>query len=220
MIYKSKPLSPKLFPVLAWVAGLFFKSRCKKLNIDPIDLKPGHSYILMCNHFSFWDGFWAFYICNKVFMNKGMKKLYIMSLKKQMDKNKWLRYIGSFSIDPGKRSINETFDYAAEILSEPGNLLLFYPQGKLESLYTRYIKFDEGLYEIVPRIKGDCQLIWNTTTLEFFESIRPTLSCQMLDCGTNHDFDFESLKKNVNEFHVKAITRDMRYTEEPITYKF
>ena len=220
MIYKSKPLSPKLFPVLAWLAGLFFKSRCKKLNIDPIDLKPGHSYILMCNHFSFWDGFWAFYICNKVFMDKGMKKLYIMSLKKQMDKNKWLRHIGSFSIDPGKRSINETFDYAAEILSEPGNLLLFYPQGKLESMYTRYIKFDEGLYEIVPRIKGDCQLIWSSTTLEFFESVRPTLSSQMLDCGTNHDFNFDALKKMVNEFHVKALTRDMRYTEEPITYKF
>ena len=97
-------------------------------------------------------------------MNKGMKKLYIMSLKKQMDKNKWLRYIGSFSIDPGKRSIQESFDYIAEVLSEPGNLLLFYPQGKLESLYTMFIKFDEGIYEIVPRIKGDCQLIWNSTT--------------------------------------------------------
>ena len=153
-------------------------------------------------------------------MNKGMKKLYIMSLKKQMEKNKWLRYIGSFSIDPGKRSIGKSFDYAAEILSEPGNLLLFYPQGKLESLYTRFIKFDEGLYEIVPRIKGDCQLIWSSTTIEFFESVRPTIDSQMLDCGTNHDFDFESLKKKVNEFHLKTIQRNFRYTDEPITYDF
>jgi len=220
MIIKSKPLSPFLFSIAGWFISLFLRSRCRKLNINPVDLKPGHSYILMCNHFSFWDGFWAFYICNKVFMNKGMKKLYIMSLKKQMEKNKWLRYIGSFSIDPGKRSIGKSFDYAAEILSEPGNLLLFYPQGKLESLYTRFIKFDEGLYEIVPRIKGDCQLIWSSTTIEFFESVRPTIDSQMLDCGTNHDFDFESLKKKVNEFHLKAIQRNFRYTDEPITYDF
>jgi hypothetical protein len=220
MIYKSKPISPFWFPIAAGIIGLFLKSRCKKLNINPVDLKPGHSYILMCNHFSFWDGFWAFYICNKVFMNKGMKKLYIMSLKKQMDKNKWLRYIGSFSIDPGKRSINESFDYIAEVLSEPGNLLLFYPQGKLESMHIRYIKFDEGLHEIVTRINGNCQLIWNSTNMEFFESVRPTVESTMLDCGTNHDFDFEALKTTVNEFHVKSIVRNFRFTEEPITYKF
>ncbi len=153
-------------------------------------------------------------------MNKGMKKLYIMSLKKQMDKNKWLRNIGSFSIDPGKKSINESFDYIAEVLAEPGNLLLFYPQGKLESMYTRYIKFDDGLYQIVTRINGNCQLIWNSTTMEFFESVRPTIEANMLDCGTNNDFDFESLTKKVNEFHVKSIESRFRYTKEPITYHF
>ena len=42
----------------------------------------------------------------------------------------------------------------------------------------------------------------------------------MLDCGTNHDFDFEALKKKANEFHLKAIQRNIRYTEEPITYNF
>lgn len=220
MIYKSKPLSPFLFRVFAWIISLFLKTRCRKLNIHPVGLKPGHSYILMCNHFSFWDGFWAYYICNKYFLNKGMKKLYIMSLKKQMDKNKWLRYIGSFSIDPGKRSIQESFDYAADILSEPGNLLLFYPQGKLESMYIRHIKFDEGLYEIVTRIKGDCQLIWNSTTLEFFESVRPTIDGSMLDCGTNHNFDFTALKKKVDEFHISAIKRNIRYTQEDTTYDF
>lgn len=149
-----------------------------------------------------------------------MKRLYIMSLKKQMEKNKWLRHIGSFSVDPGKRSIQESFDYAAEILSEPGNLLLFYPQGKLESCYIRYIKFDEGLYEIVPKIKGDCQLIWASTTIEYFEALSPTVHASMLDCGTNHDFDFEALKKKVNEYHIKSIQRSIRYTDEPITYDF
>jgi len=147
-----------------------------------------------------------------------MNKLFIMSVKKQMEKNKWLQYIGSFSIDPGKRSIKESFEYAAEVLSEPGNLLLFYPQGNLESCYIRYIKFDEGLYEIVPQIKGDCQLIWSTTMVEYFESLNPTITTTMLDCGTNQDFDFDELKLKVNKFHIKTIEDNIRFTDEPIKY--
>lgn len=218
MIIKAKPLPHFFFRILGLIAAAVFRTRCKRLEINAVKLKPGHSYILMCNHFSFWDGFWAFYVCNRVFLKKGMNKLYIMSVKKQMEKNKWLRYMGSFSIEPGKRSIKESFDYAAEVLSEPGNLLLFYPQGNLETCYIRYIKFDEGLYEIVPQIKGDCQLIWSTTMIEYFESLNPTITTTMLDCGTNHDFDFDGLKLKVNKFHIKTIEDNIRFTDEPIKY--
>ena len=220
MIIKSKPLPPFLFKIGTYLIGLVFKQRCKNLVIDPVELKPNHSYILMCNHISFWDGFWAGYMCSKVFFKKGgMRRLYIMSVKKQMEKNKFLRYFGSFSIEPGRRSITESFDYIAEVLSQPGNLLLFYPQGNLESAFIRYIKFDEGLYEIVTRIKGDCQLIWSSNLFEFYESFRPTIYASMMDCGTNHDFDFEALKKNVNEFHLNSIRKLVRYTEEPVATK-
>jgi 1-acyl-sn-glycerol-3-phosphate acyltransferase len=220
MIIKSKPLSPFFIKLFGPVIELVFKRRSNKLIVNTVALKPNHSYILMCNHFSFWDGFWAFYMFYKYF-NKpaGVKRMYAMSVKQQMLKNKWLRYTGSFSVEPGKRSIRESFDYAAEILAEPGNMLLFYPQGKLESMHIRNIKFDEGLYEIVTRIKGDCQLIWCSNIVEYFESLRPTMHATMLDCGTNHDFDFDALKKKVNEHHIKCIESNIRYTDEGIEYK-
>lgn len=219
MIIKAKPLSPFFIKLFGSITSLVFKRRTNKMVFNMVDLKPDHSYIFMCNHFSFWDGFWAFYICSQKFhKTHGMKRMYAMSVKKQMQKNKWLQYTGSFSVDPGKRSIQESFDYAAEILSEPGNLLLFYPQGQLESMQIRHIKFDEGLYEIVPKIKGDCQLIWCSNTVEYFESLRPTIYANMLDCGTNHNFDFEALKLKVNLHHIKSIERNIRYTDEPIKY--
>jgi len=220
MIIKARPMSPFWFKLSAFIIGVVMKSKCKKLVINPVELKPDHSYILMCNHYSFWDGFFAVYMCRKAFFKKGgMQKLYIMSVKKQMEKNKFLQYIGSFSIDPGKRSITESFDYAAEILAEPGNLLLFFPQGNLESAFIRYIKFSEGLYEIVTRIKGNCQLIWSSNLFEFYESFKPTISAHMMDCGTNHDFDFDALKQKVNEFHLDSIRKNVRYTEEPVATK-
>lgn len=215
MIIKGKPLSTFLFRLLAWPVGLFLKGRFRKLEIHGVEIKPGHSYLLMANHFSFLDGCWAYYLCRKLFYAKDkMQHMHVMVLKKQMQRNKWLKYIGAFSVDPGKRSISESFEHAAELLSKPGNLLLFYPQGKLESNYIRTIQFEEGLYEIISRVKGSCQLVWCSSFTEYFESTLPSLSMNLLDLGTNAGFDFGRVKQEVNDFHRMAMAKNFRFTVE------
>ena len=184
--------------------------------INEAEIKPGHSYILMCNHFSFWDGFWAIYLClNGIHKRNKLKGFYIMSLKKQMERHWWLKYIGAFSIVPGSRSVDESLSYAAGILSQPGNLLLFYPQGNLESAMVRHIEFKDGIATIVPQIKGDCQLLWCSVLTEYFESTKPSVYFNMLNCGTNHLFNFDALKQQVNEHHLQAIKSNIRFTIEP-----
>jgi len=217
MIIKSKPLSPFLFRFLGAVNTFGMKRFVRKTEIKPVEIKPGHSYILMCNHFSFSDGFYAFFLCNKVLWGKDkMRRMYIMSLKKQMEKVWWLRYVGSFSIEPRKRSMKESFEYAAEVLSEPGNLLLYYPQGNLESNHISHIHFEHGLSQIVPMIKGKCQLIWCSNIIEFFEGIKPVVQFNMLDCGTNDDFDLDAVQKKVNEHHLACLNQNVRFTNQPI----
>ena len=215
MIIKSKPLPLFLLKIAGYLCEKVLKSRLNKLVINPIEIKPGHSYILLCNHFGFGDGFLGFYLAWKVILKQGhMKRLYIMSLKKQMQKNRWLRYCGSFSVEPGKKSIRESFAYAAEQLAEPGNLLLFFPQGNLESCHIRSIKFQEGIAEIIPLIKGNCQIIWTSNIIEYFEGISPSVYFNMLDCGTNHNFDFDALKQQVNQHHLQSIKQNIRFTDE------
>ena len=214
MIIKSKPLPLPVLRFFAWFIYLILRLRFNKIVLKQVEIKPAHSYMLMCNHFSFWDGIWAIYLAVYA-INKQhpLKAMYIMSVKKQMEKKWWLRYMGSFSIDPGKLSIEESLNYAAEMLDTPGNMLLYYPQGNLESLQVRNIIFKEGVYEIVNRIKGDCQLIWCSTLTEYFESLKPSLYFNLLDCGTNHNFDFDDLKTSVNKFHNQAIQDKMRFTK-------
>lgn len=215
MIIKSKPLPFFLLKMAGYLVERVLKSRLNKLVINPIEIKPGHSYILLCNHFGFGDGFLGFYLAWKVILKQGqMKRLYIMSVKKQMQKNRWLRYCGSFSVEPGKVSIRESFAYAAEQLAEPGNLLLFFPQGNLESCHIRSIKFQEGIAEIIPLIKGNCQIIWTSNIIEYFESLSPSVYFNMLDCGTNHNFDFDALKQQVNQHHLQSIKQNIRFTDE------
>jgi len=215
MIIKAKPIP--MFFVRLGIGPLlwFYRRRFNKMIINDIDIKAGHSYILMCNHFGFLDGFFAYYLCFKLIKKQQkLKHIYTMSVKKQMEKNWWLKYSGSFSVEPGKRSVAESLDYAASLLNEPGNLLIYYPQGNLESAYIRHIEFKDGIYEIVTRTKGNCQLIWGSVLLEYFESTKQSVYFNLLDCGTNHDFDFEQLKENVNAHHLQSIKKNIRFTDE------
>lgn len=212
---KARPLKPFFFWWGALLIGWLLKRRFNKIVVRNISVKPGHSYLLMCNHFSFLDGLLAYYLCHKTLKKNGMRNLYIMALKKQMEKNKWLKYCGCFSVEPRKRSIKQSFDYAASVLSVPGNVLLFYPQGNLESMHIRHIQFEDGLRQIVPQIKGKCQLVWSSNLIEYFESTKPSVYFNMLDCGTVEDFDFDALQKKVNLYHLEAMKKNIRFTAEP-----
>jgi hypothetical protein len=217
MIINAKPLPIIFIKWLAFFIGWLFKWRFNKIVINYAgEIKPGCSYLLMCNHFSFWDGFFAIYISFKLMdKRQKLKGLYTMSVKKQMEKKPWLKYFGSFSVSPGTRSVDESLDYAASILNTPGNILIYYPQGDLESCHIRHIKFKDGIYEVVTRIKGNCQLLWTSNITEYFESLKPSIYFNLLDCGTNREFDFEELKQKVNKYHLQSIKNNVRFTVEP-----
>ena len=217
MIIKAKPLPVFFMKCCASFIGWGFKRRFNKIIINSnIVIKPNSSYLLLCNHFSFWDGFFAIYLSFKLIdKQQPLKGLYTMSVKKQMEKKPWLKYFGSFSVAPGTRSIDESLDYAASILNEPGNILVYYPQGNLESIHIRHILFKDGVYEIVTRTQGDCQLIWTSNLIEYFESLKPSLYFNLLDCGTNKGFDFEDLKTKINRFHLQSMKKLVRFTDEP-----
>lgn len=212
---KDKPLPARLFKIGVMIFSWYMRRKFNKLIINQIEIKPNHSYLLMSNHFSFWDGPLAFYLIRQAIdKRQPLTSIKIMVMKKQMEMNKWLKYVGCFSISPGIAAMEKSLNYAAESLNESGNLLLMYPQGNLESSHVREIKFKEGIANIIPKIKGDCQLIWCSTLTEYFESIKPTVYFDMIDCGTNHDFNFDSLKEKVNRHHKNAIKKQFRFTDE------
>jgi hypothetical protein len=216
MILKAKPFPFSIIMLLGSLLTWIIKRRFNKMIISAVPIKPDHSYLLMCNHFSFWDGFWGGYLSiHGIHKKQHMKGFYIMVLEKQVKQNNWIRYLGCFSIAPGSTSVNESLNYAAEILNKPGNLLLVFPQGKLESNHVRHIQMKRGITEIIPKIKGNCQLLWSSNLIEYFESIKPSVYFHMLDCDTNKEFDFDTLHEKVNTHHKAAIQKQLRFTKEP-----
>lgn len=212
MIIKASP-----FPlgVLVFVGKLLIwllKRRFRKITVYPTTIAKASSYIFMSNHFSFLDGFIAGYLLKKELHDKNpLKGLYIMVLEKQLQKNKWITKFGGFSVAPGTATVNESLAYAAELLNEPGNVLLLYPQGKIESNHVDFINIKNGIAEIVPRIKGNCQLIWSSNLIDYYEGIKPSLYCHLLDCGNNQAFDFDRLKIQINKHHASALKKQIRF---------
>ncbi len=213
MIIKAKQI-PWLMKLAGAILPWIFRMRFNKMVIDGVEVKPDHSYLLMCNHFSFWDGFWAGYIClTEIHAKYPLKGFYIMVLKKQMQMNPWLKYFGCFSVSPGTTTVNESLEYAAQLLNNPGNVVIMFPQGNLESNHVREIEMKDGINHIINQVTGNCQLIWSSNLIEYFESLRPSVYFHMLDCGTNHDFDFGQLKARINKHHEQAIKKQFRFTD-------
>lgn len=215
MIIQAKPIPfyilIKGIKFLTWL----FKHRFNKLIIKKATIYKSHSYMLMSNHFSFWDGFWACYLMlNGIHESGNIKGFYVMILEKQLQKNMFLRYFGCFSVAPGKASISESLDYAAQVLNTPGNVLLMYPQGNLESQYVRKIVVKEGIGEIFCRVTGNCQLIWSSNFLEYFESFKPSVYFNMLDCGAAKGFEMEDFTEKINKHHNSVIQNGFRFTVE------
>lgn len=122
-----------------------------------------------------------------------------------MEQHKWLQYLGCFSIDPGKISALESMQYAARVLDTPGNILLLFPQGKLESSHIRNIELEKGIAYLMKKVKSPYQLIWTSNITEYFESINPTLYMKMYDLGPGEKIHFDDLKTKIDSFHQKSL---------------
>lgn len=195
---RSNRLIKKLFaPYLAYRLRKAFKI----LKHDEVEVLPDHSVLLLCNHFSWWDGFFAGHL-TQTYLNRDF---FIMMQEDHLQKRMFFNRVGGFSINRKSKEVVESLQYAAKLLDNPDNLVIVFPQGVLESNHINEINIERGIDYIVKKIKGDCQIIYYSAFVEYFESLKPSVYFRFLDCGTNRDFDFEKLKLMINEHHKKAL---------------
>ena len=129
----------------------------------------------------------------------------MMIQEDQLQQRKWLARLGSFSINRTSRDMLVSMQYAANQLDDANNAVVVFPQGSLQSNHCREIKLERGISYLIKNIKGDCQLIYASVLIDYFESFKPTAYFHLLDCGTNHDFEFGKLQTQINNFQLKAL---------------
>jgi 1-acyl-sn-glycerol-3-phosphate acyltransferase len=172
-----------------------------RIIVTPFTPKPGHSVLLLCNHFSWWDGFLAGYLATWHLK----RKFYIMMQEDHLRKRMLFNLLGGFSIEKGSRETVKSLLYAADLLNTPENLVAVFPQGALISNHATEITIERGIERLIKNIKGPCQIVYSCTLIDYFESLKPSAYIHLLDCGTAGETPFDELVKNVNEFHRQTL---------------
>jgi 1-acyl-sn-glycerol-3-phosphate acyltransferase len=187
-----------------WFA-IYMRYRMRKafklLQVMPFTPKPGHSILLLCNHFSWWDGLWGNYLAYW-HLNR---KLYIMMQEDHLQKRMLFNLFGGFSINRSSREMIESLQYAAGLLDNPENLVVVFPQGELISNHTTEIKVEKGIERLIKNIKGPCQIVYSCALIDYFESLKPSVYFHLFDCGLAGEVSFGELTEKINTFHKQAL---------------
>lgn len=155
--------------------------------------------LLIGNHISWWDGFWALYINNKLFK----KKIHVMMLEEQLEKRKFLSKIGAFSINPGARSVIESLDYASELLKDDQNIVVIYPQGKLNSMVQSEIVFQKGVERILKQ-SFNADVVFYVAMVDYFSHRKPTLYVYLKQIEIEQCL-ISGLNSMYNDFHQECL---------------
>jgi 1-acyl-sn-glycerol-3-phosphate acyltransferase len=203
MLAKRNVFISRLFAI---VLKRILAKRFNEIIVEEIPIRKDHSILLLCNHFSWWDGFLAGHLIDSYFH----KNFHIMMQEDHIEKRKWLRNLGGFSIKKSSRESLKSLQYAAELLNDSQNSVVLFPQGALNSMHCEQIDLAKGYEYLIKNIKGNCQIIFAANVVDYFESFKPSVHMSLLDCGTNDNIDFEKLPALINAHYTAAKKKQIR----------
>jgi 1-acyl-sn-glycerol-3-phosphate acyltransferase len=165
----------------------------------------GLPMLVIANHFSWWDGFWAVYLNEKLFH----RLFHFMMLEEQLLDNRFLNKTGGFSVKKGSRSIVETIAYTAELLSDKRNLVLIFPQGEIMSMHTPLVKFEKGVEHIIDRCKSEIHILFLVNIIDYFSWAKPSLFMYFNEYR-GEDRSFETLQQEFNRFYEECRNENIK----------
>lgn len=158
-----------------------------------------NSVLLVANHVSWWDGIWALYFNRRFFH----RKFYFMMLEEQLRKNWFFSYTGGFSIRKKSRSVLETIDYTANLLSNRNNLVLLFPTGEIQSMHGNKFIFEKGVEKILQKVKNEIQVVFMVNLVDYFSNSKPSLYIYLEEysngCTT------PEMEKEFNRFYNRSV---------------
>lgn len=145
------------------------KGNFKEVRFGEVEVDKNKSVLLLANHFSWWDGFLMYYINYKLLK----KRFHVMVIEETVQKVSFFKYVGAFSISKNSRDMLASLNYAAELLNDPENMVLIFPQGKLYSNFTDEVNFEKGLSKIMAAATGKFQIVMAATFIENLQYKKP-----------------------------------------------
>ncbi len=174
----------------------------KEIQINANCKNDEKSVLFIANHFSWWDGFLAEWVNQRIFQ----KRYHVMMLEKELEKRKFLSQTGAFSIQPNSKSSIESLKFAAQLLSDSGNWLTFFPQGKIQSIYRTDFEFLRGFEYIYKFRHNQFRIVMAAYFVDFLIGLRPKLNVYLKDFEPETE-GLYALEKQYNDFYQQCLSK-------------
>ena len=165
---------------IRWTSGRNFY----QVNYNQINIIPNKAILLLPNHYSWLDGFIYYHINRLLFK----KKFHVMILEETIMQQRFMRHLGAFSISKNSRDMIQSLNYAAQLLHDPANLVLIFPQGKLYSNFIQQPVAESGLVRIIEQAGNNFQFVLAAGFTECLNHKKPAINInlkQIDDIGGN-----------------------------------
>jgi len=167
------------------------------------DIKPdGRSVLLIPNHFSWWDGFFAWHLNRALFK----KRYHVMMLEHELSKRMFFTRVGAFSVNLNSKSIIQSLSYCSQVLNNPDNLLLMFPQGKLSSQHSFDVQFRKGIERILTQT-SNTRIIFAACLTDYYGYRKPSLTISLKEYDGLNSLDDIELAYN-NHLRQSIINQD------------
>lgn len=163
-------------PLSFWFFRSFFALRGKlhfrKMTvISKVTIPDEQSVLLLQNHFSWWDGYWSYWLSRTIFR----RKFHVMMDEQNLKQRMFLNRVGVFSVQKNRRDLVESLHYSAEILKDPGNLLTIYPTGAMLTQHQQNMVFQKGVSRILSGGIANVAVVFAVFLVDYFGYARPEI---------------------------------------------
>lgn len=184
-----------------WYIARIIQQNFKTIKYDNVVLQADKSVLLLANHYSWWDGFVFFYL-NKIYFKK---RFYVMIMEQTATQLWFMKYLGAFSVNPKNRSVLQSLAFAGELLNNPDNLVLIFPQGKLHSSHIQKIEFQKGLLKIIDASNNCFQFLFAAAFTDYFEHKKPSLHIYLQILPANKFVNLLAIEVAYNQHYQTAL---------------
>ena len=161
--------------------------------------------LLISNHISWWDGFWAMQLNVKVLK----RKFHFMMREDQLQKYRIFNFSGGFSVNKNSRSVLESLNYASGLLKNPENMVLIFPQGEIQSIYKPELEFQKGIEKVLSKLESNqVQILFVANLIDYFTKEKPTLFMYLEEYDAL-DFSNAGIQLSYNRFYNQCVEKQL-----------
>ncbi|RZK82160.1 MAG: glycerol acyltransferase [Pedobacter sp.] len=189
-----------VFKLFSWYLDRIIKKDFSGYSFNYPEVKKTEAILMLANHFSWWDGFLLFHLNKKVFK----KDFHVLVTDEDYKKHWFLKYLGAFAAEKKGKDVLETLAHAGELLDEPGNLVLIFPQGKLYGTYVSGISFEKGVMQVINASKKKFQIVFSATLINH-STRKPLLKTCLQSWEAEEYISLQLLKSEYNKHYTQCV---------------